>query len=1219
MEARPPRSTRKRAAQATPTGWRGLCLCVLAALAACTGQLVPAPPAAPGIWNAALANVPHVRVGILPTAREDFAIPTDALLVFCVDGWRDPGVRLTAAQREGLLQFVAAGGKVLLFGYAAQLASDLAEPERPESAPFRWGFDGRSRLGRARLGLEVVSGRLPELFEGLVDTGTEHTFLLCGGEPCCVPLCSWSVGAPQRGEVLARLHSELDGEPLAAGAPVRAPVLVRWQVGRGEVLACGLQPDFGHADASVRDNALRFVRNCVSVARAGQSGPCVLLPLPPVAVPPPVDLPARFEQRELPMQPLLAHWGWQVPLRGEDDAARPSEEILDQVLAASWCAGADLLELDLCEAQRGAPLPWSARDPLKRPTSYRGDAFWPGWSAATIGGLASEAHARGLLLQAAVDPLPAGDKVAERLVALRFLGRELADVRRLGAGALDGFGVRQWQADPSGYGLAMLQDFQPAGYFYRSGERVPAAGGALRALDADDGAVPGLAVTGLSAGFRDGFPADQFPLGVLDARRERRPGEALGGGAYPDWLVAQAHDFVRARRGLGGALWWRAGDPATLGRQTVAYVQGLGQEPLRAAVAMRLSATGADGYRAAAARLCATAPAGFGGEVPVPAALHVLQNNWFRLLGTGGPLLFDPQGLAQFRPDEAVSVSPAFVRTRLFGGRPDADALRSDSRDLLADGWRGEGGYGRAAVVGGPRPEDRQLPAQLAFAAAPQWPQQVAVELHLGLGYHELQLQGRPVQGRGILVVSLDDAVLQCLAFAEGQPLPALVVPLHIARPGVRILQFAVAEGGSLAFDRLRVVRTGDVAAEAQIDVPAGSLAQLSERSASSYHQEHLELRALADLPGFLLRIRCQRAVRSLQIERTFQLPGHHELVRCGTDDSERRLRGTFVLRAADADLPDLVVVPLQLARYEHFTLRDGVLVMVSTPETGLESRCGFLLAPRNRSGALADAAAAIFGALDQPHEFDLGDAGEATLVNDLPVAWTRVVHLRQHAQSPYGVRENGWWTWRGAMPAPNGGDWLRVCLLPGDTVQIVGGPALLARTRPGPGSLQVLALRDPSPASVTVRVLQPCRLVAPSVVMAADFDAVFVDGKPWAWFAGRTVFLPDRVGTYTIETRTHRGGSGPHVTATRAPLRQCEYVADRRELVLVADADPARPVELPFTAILQGPVPTGIENGEIVADATLRHADPEAAAAAAAGGVLIRFRAGVTRVSYGN
>lgn len=174
-------------------------------------------------------------------------------------------------------------------------------------------------------------------------------------------------------------------------------------------------------------------------------------------------------------------------------------------------------------------------------------------------------------------------------------------------------------------------------------------------------------------------------------------------------------------------------------------------------------------------------------------------------------------------------------------------------------------------------------------------------------------------------------------------------------------------------------------------------------------------------------------------------------------------------------------------------------------------------------------------------------------------------------------------------------------------------------RTRPGPGSLQVLALRDPSPASVTVRVLQPCRLVAPSVVMAADFDAVFVDGKPWAWFAGRTVFLPDRVGTYKIETRTHRGGSGPHVTATRAPLRQCEYVADRRELVLVADADPARPVELPFTAILQGPVPTGIENGEIVADATLRHADPEAAAAAAAGGVLIRFRAGVTRVLYGN
>ncbi len=1196
--------------------WLGLGCVVFLLAAACSSNVARVAPDQPGAspWRAALAGVPTVALEALPTTVEGFEFAAGVGLLLAVDGWRVPDLRLTDPQREGLRQFVGKGGKVLLFGYATTLATELCELERPESEPFRWGFDGRTAIGCARLGVQVVSGRAPELFEGLAEAGAEQTFLLCGGEPCCVPLCAWSVGEPKHGEVLARLVVERDG----VLGPAAAPVMVRWQVGAGEVLACGLQPDFGNAEAPLQTNSQRFVRNCAQWVRGGATGEVVLLPLPPCEVPVPVELPSSFDRRELPMQPLLAHWGWQAALADEDGHGRSSEELVDEVLLPSWTAGADLLELDLGADERGLPLAWTQRDPLKRPSSYRGDNYWPNWSAATFAGLAKEAHARGMLLQAVVDPLPVAEKAAERLVLLRFLAREVADVRRLGAAALDGFGVRQWLRDPSGYGLAMLQDFHPGAYFYRGGENVAESGGALHALDAEDGALPGLAAVGLSATFRDGFPADQFPLGVLDARAERAGGAATGGGSYPDWIVTQANDFVRARRGLGGAMWWRANDPRTLARNTVAYVHGVSQEPLRAAVAMRLSATGTDGYRAAAATMLGRVQAGFGADVQGPAAVHVLQNNWFRLLGSGGPLLFDPQGLAQFRPGQALALSPAFLRTRLFGGRPDADSLRSENLDLLADGQRTEGGYGRRAEVRGSRPGDRLLPGQLAFADAPRWPQQVSVELELGLGYHELQVQPRPVSGQGLLVVSLDGAVLQCAPFVAGQPAAMVTVPLHLAKAGIRTLQLAVAEGGAVALDRLRVVRNADVAAEGQVDVAAGSLAQLGERSASSYHAELVELRTLADLPGFLMRLRCERAVRNLQIERTFQLPGHRSLQRAGGGEDEQGLRAPFVLRAADAAVPDLVVVPLQLSRYERFVLKDGRLQLLSAPEAGMEAKVGFLFASRASSGALCEAALAIFAALDQPHEFDLGSGGEATLVNDLKVAWTRVVHLQQRSSTPYSVRENGWWTWRGAQPVSSGGDWLRVCQLPADTVQIVGGPLVLLRTRPGPGSQQTLALRDPLPTSVTVRVLQPCRLVAPSVVMAADFNEVLVDGKPWSWFADRTVFLPDRIGTYRVETRTHRGGLLPHVASTRAVLRRCEYVPGSRELVLVAEGDGQRPAELPFTAILRGPLPKGIDNGEIVDDASLRHADAELRAAAAAGGVVIRFRSGVTRVLYG-
>jgi hypothetical protein len=183
--------------------------------------------------------------------------------------------------------------------------------------------------------------------------------------------------------------------------------------------------------------------------------------------------------------------------------------------------------------------------------------------------------------------------------------------------------------------------------------------------------------------------------------------------------------------------------------------------------------------------------------------------------------------------------------------------------------------------------------------------------------------------------------------------------------------------------------------------------------------------------------------------------------------------------------------------------------------------------------------------------------------------------------------------------------------------VVVAGGASLLARTRPGPGSLRVVALRDPEPLAATVRVLQASALATPSVVLARDFGEVELDGEPWAHFDGRAVFLPNRPGTYRVVARARAGGPGPHVRATGAPLRSCRWDEAARELVLVAGSEPGRPPELPFTAVLGGPRPASIENGELVDDGSLRFPDAAAAAAARAGGVLVRFPAGTCRVRY--
>ncbi|MBX3463072.1 MAG: hypothetical protein KF830_07865 [Planctomycetes bacterium] len=1199
----------ERPARIPAFGWRAAMGGALL-LAACTGLRREPAAVAGEPWQQAVADLGICTFARLPADGSAYACGGPGTVVVLHGGDQPAAAAWSEAQREACREFVQQGGRLLLLGHAAALATAIGlEPERPEPQTFRWGFDRRALAGSARLGLEVVSGRWPELFAGLeAEPDREHTYFLTGGEPCAVPLCAWTQGAPRRGQVLARLVVERDGEPTAAGQPV----LVHWRHGDGEVLALGLVPDVASADPRRRQNARTLLRAAVRQLQGGTPGRLVLLSPPPAAAPAAASVPPAFTPRPGPNLPLLAHWGWQAPLH-DGEALCPTAALVAEVLLPSWQAGADAIEVELPDAAGRTPLPWPRRDPLQRPAGWPEAGDRPLWPRSEARALAAEAHARGLLAFAGVAPLSPDDRTTERLAALRFLARELACQRRLGAGAFDGFGVDAGWRDPAGHGVAMLQDFQPAGLLYGRGEAAAGFAGGLRALDADDGALPGLALAGLSAQWRHGFAADEFPLGVLDARA--RAGRAqvrdagLGGGSHGDWIVTQANDFVRERAGRGASLWWRRFDPTAFDPETLAYVHGVSQEPLVAAVAMRLSTTGADGRRAAARALLDAAPAAFGAEHPAPAAVHVLQNNWFQLAGSGGALRFDATGRASFRSGEAVQLAAPFLRTRLFGARPDVEAIADETTDLLQHGRdeaAGAAPHRHVRLADGGR-----LPAVLTAEGGERGPAAAAIDWSVGVGYHELQYELRGVRGRGTVAVSLDGVLLGCVPVrADGWPARG-VLPLHVVRPGVHTLQLEQLDGGATALDRLRVVRTGDVGAAGRVVEAAGSLARLEERSGSPLHAERLELVTLADLPALLVRVQCESAARGLQVERTFAFAGHRL-------PAMADLRQPFVLEAVDRTLPDVVVVPLQLGRHDRLASDGGELVLRSAPGVGSQQRLAFLFVDRQVAAAVRRSATALGAALDQPPGLDLGATGEAVLHSDLPLPWTRVVRLDSAVTTPVLLQENGWWTWRGTQAAADGGRWLRVRHEGADAVRIVVGPAVLARIRPGPGSQHVLAWREVSADDVTVRIAQPSLLAPPSLILDRDFDELRLDGQSWAFRDGRRVFLPDRVGTYRLEGRRHGGGPGPHVRSTRAPLLACTFVPERRALVLVAAPAAGRPVELPWTAVLGGPRPVRITNGEIVAEGTLPHADAEAAAAAAAGGTLVRFRSGTTEVFYG-
>jgi hypothetical protein len=660
---------------------------------------------------------------------------------------------------------------------------------------------------------------------------------------------------------------------------------------------------------------------------------------------------------------------------------------------------------------------------------------------------------------------------------------------------------------------------------------------------------------------------------------------------------------------------WHSYEPSTLDHDTQAYVHGVSMEPLVAAVAARCSTIGKDGWRDAQRQLLPEVQRGFGAEIDAPADTVLLQNNHFRISGSGGALQLDPSGLGRFRGTQALLLASEFLRTRMTGGRPVADEVRTSQIDLLAAGRQPAGGYRRICRV----ENGTKAPQQLAFGGAAEWPQRVEFPLDAGIGRFDLRIDLRAMAGKGVVAVGVDDGVRAVLPFEQGRLSVQKVLPLQLAAAGKRTLWLEVQDGGAIAIDLVHLSRVGDAAAEAEVAVPAGSYAAVRERSASSYHEEQIELATLADFPGFLLRSDCTRAVRNLQMERKLGTSSHRTLRASAATDTPGSLRSPFILAAADPSLPDLVVVPLSLGRYDHLELRADGLVWKQLPEAGVGNRIGFCFLPRAEALAALAGLTAVFQQLDRPIRLELGSDGRADLKAEFGAAFPRLVQIERRAKTPFLVREAGWWTWRPAQMLDDGRELLRVWQMPGDVVQLLSGQELLQVTRPGPGSLRNLALRDPTANSAMVCVLAPTPLGTPSLVLGSSFDQVTIDGKPWSYWQDRTVALPNRKGTFSVATRTLGGPPEPRVIACSVGLDECRFDAAARDLLLLPAEDLDRPATLAFTALLSGPKPVRVDGGEIVDEKDLRYASAADAAIAAGNGVLIRFRAGPVRVHYGD
>ena len=164
------------------------------------------------------------------------------------------------------------------------------------------------------------------------------------------------------------------------------------------------------------------------------------------------------------------------------------------------------------------------------------------------------------------------------------------------------------------------------------------------------------------------------------------------------------------------------------------------------------------------------------------------------------------------------------------------------------------------------------------------------------------------------------------------------------------------------------------------------------------------------------------------------------------------------------------------------------------------------------------------------------------------------------------------------------------------------------------------MALALVSRGTVTAHVLQVGPfLSAPSVIMAEPFGQVTLDGKPWCYVHGQTVYLPRAKGVYRIETRGVSAAPSdrarPALARTSAHVASCRFVAESRVLEVYTVANRDDP-EAEYTAWFTGDVPDLVEGGELVSDQELTYRDDQARTAAEAG-VMVRFQAGLLRLHY--
>ena len=1184
-------------------------------------------------------------------------VPADVeVLVWACHSRERPAEATDPTVVQRIRAFLDNGGSLFLVGFAAEYANALGlEEARPARSDwFRIGYNDASKpSGIFDIGLRPTGSH--PLFEGLTPDGQrDDVFFLAGSHHVNLENLLWApeqlAGAKTLAYYARRDHDD------ALLTPDTHPILNLWTVGKGRVLGYGNNLFLEDFWFNLREaNLHRFLRNVASFL-GGTDATVAALPETPSRLsaddymsPPmfPAVQPHSLERR-FPGLPYIAHWGWhgQITYQRGEKESKPIEYYRQRLIDEPHRWGANLLEFYAPSMDQGYPFDWPEDDPIARPKApgrYWGGEFDPNWSLSRARELFRATHDRDMTVQLFYHPNPVRGEGQDPYVDYcEYQAREMQNPLLYGwEGAHDGVGSEWWPADDAGRTMRGIWMYNPGSYRYSTSildKTGPYYMGTWMCAFARSA---GINACGYGDRWRYVYHPPLYLSYQADCRsmkpstREWGGWANYGGGSTPDWLLRQVNDFCRDRLYLDSAIWWLGEPAATLREEDRPYVYGTSMDPMRCAVTTTMRAVGEDGYRARAMETVDGVQPQYACTEPYPQDTAFIQNNYFRVLRMGGQdsgrLQVDPLRLAYYhqtgRPTPAVELSSAFLSSRplsmdSFEFEKGKVAVAIGALDGSSAEFKGAAEYGKLYRTS---TQAASFPAELRYERENEFPQEVEVSFTAPAGRYDLEIHTLPVEYPSTMEVEVDGRFIGVYFPTPGDK-NLHVLPVSLGGSGEHTLLLRVqkadtrgnrrdgAPGLAHAFDALLLRNAAPQCVVHDFPIGVGHLAVLKEtvlkNPAGTYRQTRSYI-VDNDSPMFWVEIESD-APQSTAWEVEFDASSFGAMVQ--VDKHLYRLPGK------DGH-PGLVIVRFG-EDAQKMEERDGKVVLTTAKKTHSRCRLGLLI----DDGLYSEKdLPELHKAFDEPRpEMTLVD-GRASYTNKLNIPRVVVARIDNVGSGPYFVAETNadgesFWLVRGAQPEKHG-DFLKLYLQAKGTAKVQAYGYIDGVVKPGYGCQYSLAIADSvSPGRCEVEVIKTGPfLFAPRVEFKDAFDTVRVNGKPWRYFDGQLVLLPNLPGRYVIEVE-ERGTDAPTLARTFLSVDSAEWSGNTLTLVTRAPHwwEGPLPGNIDYTAMLVAPGYTieKVEGGEMIAWNEFRASEDDVAKMKSRGAML-RLQPGTTRIHF--